>query len=173
MTDCAETVSRVHHRLVIPTWSEGQVERHRDSGQSRPDLALWLSTAPPYQPRTSTCAAARSRGLGPILSRFCRDLRPSPGNSPNSGSHGLLCDHSHHITNIQTEQRYPDLETANTTPSGTGLFQIPRITGFRIALGHHRLGDLAERDRAQCQRVLSDRVDLYLHGHQHDAVTPA
>jgi hypothetical protein len=36
--------------------------------------------------RTGKSAAARSRGPGPILSRFCRDRGLSRDNSPNSGS---------------------------------------------------------------------------------------
>ena len=54
-----------------------------------------------WKPRTGTCAAARSPGLGPILSRFCRDQSLSRDNSPNSGSHGPLRDHTHHITNVE------------------------------------------------------------------------
>lgn len=43
------------------------------------------------------------------------------------------------------------------------------LPGFRIALGHHPLGELAAQDRARCSRLLADRVDIYLHGHQHEA----
>jgi hypothetical protein len=38
------------------------------------------------------------------------------------------------------------------------------LPGFRLALMHHRFADLADGDRAR--RLLADRVDLVLHGHQ-------
>ncbi len=40
------------------------------------------------------------------------------------------------------------------------------LPGFRIALMHHRLADVA--DAAEARRLMSDRVDLLLHGHQHE-----
>lgn len=40
------------------------------------------------------------------------------------------------------------------------------LSGFRIALMHHGLADLA--DGAPSRRLLADRVDLLLHGHQHN-----
>jgi len=40
------------------------------------------------------------------------------------------------------------------------------LPGFRLALMHHRLADLA--DAADARRLLADRVDLLLHGHQHE-----
>lgn len=40
------------------------------------------------------------------------------------------------------------------------------LPGFRLALMHHRFADLADGDRAR--RLLADRVDLLLHGHQHE-----
>jgi hypothetical protein len=80
-------------------------DRHRDSGQSRPAGPVAVDRAPPASPRTGTCAAARSPGLGPILSRFCRDPGLSRDNSSNSGSYGPLRGHTHHITNIPTPER--------------------------------------------------------------------
>jgi WD40 repeat protein len=47
-----------------------------------------------------------------------------------------------------------------TTASGEPL------PGFRIALMHHRLADLA--DAADARRLMADRVDVLLHGHQHE-----
>lgn len=47
-----------------------------------------------------------------------------------------------------------------TDPEGAEL------PGFRLALMHHRFADLADGDRAR--RLLADRVDLLLHGHQHE-----
>jgi hypothetical protein len=45
------------------------------------------------------------------------------------------------------------------------------LPGFRLALMHHRFADLADSERAR--RLLADRVDLVLHGHQHEpAVEP-
>ncbi|MBP8806152.1 MAG: metallophosphoesterase [Kofleriaceae bacterium] len=41
------------------------------------------------------------------------------------------------------------------------------LDGFRLALMHHRFADLADGERAR--RLLADRVDLVLHGHQHEA----
>lgn len=40
------------------------------------------------------------------------------------------------------------------------------LPGFRLALMHHRLADLA--DASDARTWLADRVDLLLHGHQHD-----
>lgn len=40
------------------------------------------------------------------------------------------------------------------------------LPGFRLALMHHRFADLADGDLAR--RLLADRVDLLLHGHQHE-----
>jgi hypothetical protein len=42
------------------------------------------------------------------------------------------------------------------------------LTGFRLALVHHPLTDLA--DHRECLRLLAPRVDLLLHGHQHDPI---
>lgn len=47
-----------------------------------------------------------------------------------------------------------------TEPTGNSL------AGFRIALVHHPLDDLA--DGAECRRLLADRVDLLLRGHLHE-----
>ena len=45
------------------------------------------------------------------------------------------------------------------------------LPGFRLALMHHRFADLADGDRMR--RLLADRADLVLHGHQHEpAVDP-
>ncbi|MCK6524899.1 metallophosphoesterase [Myxococcota bacterium] len=41
------------------------------------------------------------------------------------------------------------------------------LTGLRLALMHHPLSDLG--DAADAHRLLSDNVDLVLHGHQHTA----
>jgi 3',5'-cyclic AMP phosphodiesterase CpdA len=40
------------------------------------------------------------------------------------------------------------------------------LPGFRLALMHHRLADLA--DAADARRLMADRVDVLLHGHQHE-----
>lgn len=40
------------------------------------------------------------------------------------------------------------------------------LPGFRLALMHHRLVDLA--DMADARRWMADRIDLLLHGHQHE-----
>ena len=40
------------------------------------------------------------------------------------------------------------------------------LLGFRLALMHHRFADLADGERVR--RLLADRVDLLLHGHQHE-----
>jgi len=49
-----------------------------------------------------------------------------------------------------------------TTATETGA----PLPGFRLALMHHRLADLA--DGRDAQRLLADRVDLLLSGHQHE-----
>jgi hypothetical protein len=41
------------------------------------------------------------------------------------------------------------------------------LAGFRVALMHHRFADLADGERMR--RLLADRVDVVLHGHQHEA----
>jgi tetratricopeptide (TPR) repeat protein len=40
------------------------------------------------------------------------------------------------------------------------------LSGFRLALVHHPLSELADKD--DCQRLLADHVDLLLRGHLHD-----
>jgi hypothetical protein len=47
-----------------------------------------------------------------------------------------------------------------TAPDGAPL------PGFRLALMQHRLADLA--DETDARRLMADRVDLLLHGHQHE-----
>lgn len=42
------------------------------------------------------------------------------------------------------------------------------LGGFRLALIHHPLSDLA--DGAECRRLLSETTDLLIHGHQHEPV---
>ena len=84
-----------------------------------------VDRAPPTNPRTGTCAAARSRGLGPILSRFCRDPGLSRDNSPNSASQAPLDDHTHHITNVNDDATIP--QTAKWTPN----FTDPDLNNFR------------------------------------------
>lgn len=60
--------------------------RHRDRVQSRPDPAPRLSTASPVRASDGHMRGGEIPGLGPILSRFCRDPGLSRDNSPNSGS---------------------------------------------------------------------------------------
>jgi 3',5'-cyclic AMP phosphodiesterase CpdA len=43
-----------------------------------------------------------------------------------------------------------------------------KLVGFRLALVHHPLSDLA--DGKQCFRLLAGGADLLLHGHQHDPI---
>ena len=40
------------------------------------------------------------------------------------------------------------------------------LPGLRLALMHHRLADLA--DGAEARKLMADRVDVLLHGHQHE-----
>src|SRR5262249_30134060 len=40
------------------------------------------------------------------------------------------------------------------------------LPGFRLALMHHRLADLA--DAADARQLMADHIDLLLHGHQHE-----
>ncbi|MCC8999499.1 MAG: tetratricopeptide repeat protein [Candidatus Contendobacter sp.] len=48
----------------------------------------------------------------------------------------------------------------------TGDARGDALDGFRLALIHHPLSDLA--DGAHCQRLLADRVDMLLRGHLHE-----
>ena len=73
---------------------------HRDSGQSRPDPALWLSILPSLEASDGRTRGCEIPGLGLILSRFCRAPGLSQDNAPNSGSEGLLRGHTYHITKI-------------------------------------------------------------------------
>lgn len=55
------------------------------------------------------------------------------------------------------------------TPDQVGRLTTDRgepLPGFRLALVHHPLSDLADKD--DCQRLLADHVDLLLRGHLHD-----
>ena len=69
--------------------------------------------------KTGTCAAVRSRALGLILSRFCRDPGLSRDNSPNSGSYDPLGDHVHHITNVQDLGGVPSAYQSNWLGANT------------------------------------------------------
>ncbi len=58
-------------------------------------------------------------GLGPILSRFCRDPGLSRDKPSNSGSQGPLRDHTHHVTNVREDgtipkEQKPSWQTLNT-----------------------------------------------------------
>lgn len=58
--------------------------------------------------------------------------------------------------------------TAHQIERLTTLADGQPLPGFRLALMHHRLADLA--DGAEARRLMADRVDLLLHGHQHEAM---
>ena len=84
-----------------PTWSDGQAQQApRQRAKSTEFGLVAVDVAPPTSQPTGTCAAARSPGPGPIVSRFCRDQGLSRDSSPNSGSYGPLRGHTHHITNV-------------------------------------------------------------------------
>jgi hypothetical protein len=51
---------------------------------------------------------------------------------------------------------------------GTGGDGHP-LPGFRLALGHHPLAELA--DGGDARALLADYADIYLHGHQHRPIT--
>ncbi len=82
-----------------------QAPRQRSKSTRSGPLAV--DHAPPTSPRTGPCAAARSRGLGLILSRFCRDLGLSRDKSPDSAPQAPLADHTHHITNVNDDGTIP------------------------------------------------------------------
>jgi tetratricopeptide (TPR) repeat protein/predicted MPP superfamily phosphohydrolase len=63
------------------------------------------------------------------------------------------------LTEHQVELRASDPEAAIPGAS---------LPGFRLALMHHPFADLGDGERAR--RLLADRVDLVLHGHQHEPV---
>jgi len=107
-------------------------------------------------PRPGTCAAARSRGPGPILSRFCRDPGLSRDNSLNSGSYGPLRDHTYHITNVNDDATIP--QTAKWSQN----FLDPALNNFR----QNQQGDIPPTalpditsDTLSCQ-VVGDAVEL-------------
>ncbi len=81
---------------------------------------------PAYMPRTGTCAAVRSPGLGPIVSRFCLDQDLSRYKSPNSASYHPLRGHTHGISNISA-LRTPRRRCARSS-------QAPEATGGEHAL---------------------------------------
>jgi hypothetical protein len=51
---------------------------------------------------------------------------------------------------------------------GTGADGQP-LQGFRLALGHHPLAELA--DGGEARALLAGYADIYLHGHQHQPIT--
>ena len=102
----------------------------------------------PTTPRTGTCAAVRSPGPGPILSRFCRDPSLSRDNSPNSGTYGHLGDHAYHITHVTDDARVPRSSQfvnnwqapglnnfRQNAQGGFGLLQIADLTVELVDLG--------------------------------------
>jgi tetratricopeptide (TPR) repeat protein len=58
------------------------------------------------------------------------------------------------------------LLTTNQAGQLTTDSQGEPLPGFRLALVHHPLSDLADKDA--CQQLLADNVDLLLRGHLHD-----
>ena len=71
-----------------------------------------------------------------------------------------LCGDDHDAEKLLLTQYQLDALTAG----GDGA----PLPGFRLALAHHPLAFLA--DAADARRRLADRVDLVLHGHQHDPI---
>ena len=82
-----------------------------------------LDPAPRTSPRTNTCAAARSPGPGPILSRFCRDPGLSRDKSSNSASYSPLREHTHAITNINEDGTIPAVEATNWLEPGLNNYR--------------------------------------------------
>lgn len=56
------------------------------------------------------------------------------------------------------------LTKAQLLQLGTTAHGLP-LDGFRVAIGHHPLGELG--DASEARRLLAEHVDVYLHGHQH------
>ena len=68
---------------------------------------------PAYEPRKGRCAAARSPGLGPILSRFCLEPVSARDKSSNSASYSPLREHTHAITNVNSNGSLPKIPEPN------------------------------------------------------------
>ncbi len=103
--------------LPGPTGTETAVEVNR----CRP----WgCRPCPAYKPRPGTCAAARSPGLGPILSRFCLEPTLSRDKTSNLASYASPRHPSNHITKVSSDRRLDrELCREITVPNGTA-FQI-------------------------------------------------
>jgi len=78
-------------------------------------------------------------GSGPILPRFCLDLRLSWDNRPNSGSYDPVGDHSHDITNVREDSTVPQFQTPSWQTLNTfrtnaqiegGFVCMPRPPGW-------------------------------------------
>ena len=94
--------------VATRTWSEGQAAGTETAVKVDRTRPRGCRLCPPGSPRTGTCAAARSPGLVPILSRFCHDLGLSCDKPLNSGSQGPPRHHPHHITNVcPSKRRHP------------------------------------------------------------------
>ena len=139
-------------------------------------LSQWMATGrPPPRIRESLCdeiltrQAAYRTWVRDTLRR--PDLLPSPAAHPRLGYRVTLSDFPVpvHVIGLDSAWLAGDKDDASRLRLTDG--QVGRLCdgldGFRLALVHHPLTDLA--DSGECCDLLAKRVDLLLRGHLHQS----
>ena len=166
----------VNRQVQADAW--GKV---RELGRRRPeDLGPWLAGADtPFGAEGTWREAVLERGSA--FQSWVTEELGRPALSPGSSPHGRLgwrvrCEDLPfpvHIIGLDSAWLSGDDndqgkllltdEQLSVLANGTDGKPLP---GLRLALVHHPLSHLAHEQR--CWRLLADRVDLLLHGHQHE-----
>jgi len=93
-------------------------------------------------------------GLGPILSRFCRDPDLSRDKSSNSGSYGPLRDDAHHITKNATVRRLNrELWLRNIVSTGMAFQSLPRGPKAEACDERRPMSEMSWRARSEVRRA--------------------
>ena len=101
---CATTLNLVRRPDAQGTETEVEGDQIRPRGCQ----VCWVSSG-----ADGGCAAARSPGLGPILSRICLESVSSRDKSPNSASYSPLRGSAYYITNVNDDGTIPQFPQPN------------------------------------------------------------
>ncbi len=172
-----------NHDITRSQGHEAWVEMRKLGSINETGLSDWLGgAAPPYGANPEWRDALMSRTSA--FWRWVGDGLGRPGLLPANNPHRRLgfraaLDISGlpfrvHIVGLDSAWLCGDDNDARKIRVSDG--QIDRLTrhdgrplsGFRLALMHHPLADLADEKTAM--RLLSETTDLVLHGHQHDPI---
>ena len=124
---CAATLNLVRRPDAQGTETEVEGDQIRPRGCQ----AYWASSA-----SDEGCAAVRSRGLGPILSRICLEPVSTRDKSPNSASKSPLRGHTPGVTKVSQETALQPLVDGPVRPA-SGIIpdaaQAQSFTAYRPA----------------------------------------